>query len=61
VNTVISYLNEVRLELTKVTWPSRAEVIRLTLVVFLISAIVAIYVGIVDFGFTKLLSIFIAR
>jgi len=60
VNKIVTYLSEVRLELTKVTWPKREEVVRLTLTVFIISAVVAVYVGALDFGFTKLLEFFVA-
>jgi preprotein translocase subunit SecE len=59
-NQLISYLGEVRLELTKVTWPKREEIIRLTLVVILISTIVGIYVGVLDLGFTKLLELLVS-
>ena len=52
---VVTFISEVRAELVKVTWPKRDEVIRLTLVVIAISAIVAGFVGILDFLFTKLL------
>ncbi|MFV1917374.1 MAG: preprotein translocase subunit SecE [Patescibacteria group bacterium] len=57
----INYLKEVRLELTKVIWPKREEVIKLTLTVIIISTIVGVYLGSLDFGFTKLLEWFIAR
>ena len=59
--SVINYFKEVRLELTKVTWPKRIQVIRLTLIVFIISAIVAGYVGGLDFMFTKLLGVIITK
>ena len=58
---VLGYFSEVRTELSKVTWPKRQEVIRLTLVVFAISLIVAFYVGGLDFVFTKILEIIFAR
>lgn len=35
-------------ELKKVSWPTRAETIRLTLVVVLISLIIGLYIGIID-------------
>ena len=57
----IQYLKEVRLELSKVVWPKREEVIKLTLTVIIISIIVGIYMGTLDFGFTKLLELLIAR
>lgn len=61
VRKITDYLSEVRLELAKVIWPKRNEVIKLTLIVLAISVIVGLYVGALDFVFTKLLSIFIVR
>lgn len=58
---VLAYLSEVRLELSKVTWPKRSVVIKLTLIVFIISAIVGGYTGVLDYIFTKLLEILVAR
>lgn len=52
---VIEFLKEVRLELTKVTWPNKQEVIKLTLIVLLISGIIGAYVGVLDIAFTRLL------
>jgi preprotein translocase subunit SecE len=60
VKAVVEFLKEVRLELSKVIWPKREEVIKLTLTVFIISAAVGAYIGILDFGFTKLLGLFIS-
>ena len=57
----IEYLKEVRLELTKVVWPKREAVIKLTLTIIIISSIVGAYVGAVDFGLTKLLEVFVSR
>lgn len=47
------------MELAKVTWPKREETIKLTLIVLLISALVGLYVGGLDFIFTKLLSLLV--
>ncbi len=58
---IINYFSEVKVELTKVVWPKREEVIRLTMVVIFISLIVALYVGGIDFGFTKLLESILTR
>jgi len=35
-------------ELKKVSWPSRAETIRLTTIVIIVSLIIGLYVGIID-------------
>ena len=61
VKQVLAYLSEVRLELSKVTWPKRNDVIKLTLIVFIISGIVGAYTGALDYLFTKLLEFFVAR
>jgi len=60
VKVLIDYLKDVRLELSKVVWPKRAEVIRLTLTVFAISGIIGAYVGVLDFALTKLLEFLIS-
>ena len=57
----LTYFKEVRLELEKVVWPKRDEVVKLTLIVLLISLIVGLYVGGLDFVFTKALEYTIAR
>lgn len=52
---MISFLTGVYGELLKVTWPTRPEVIRLTMIVIGISVIVGAFLGGVDFIFTKML------
>ena len=42
-------------ELKKVTWPTKAETIRLTIVVVVISLIIGLYIGIIDFLLAKAL------
>lgn len=59
--TITNYLTEVRAEMAKVVWPKREQVIKLTLIVVLISAIVGAYLGVLDFAFTKLLELVISR
>ncbi len=58
---VIGYLKEVKGELDRVDWPKKDEVVRLTAVVFLISAIVGAYLGGLDIAFTKLVELIIAK
>lgn len=54
-NTISKYFSEVILELKKVTWPKRNEVIQLLGLVLTVSFIVAVFVGGVDLGLTKIL------
>jgi len=48
------FLKEVKLELTKVTWTSKQELIYSTYVVIVVSIIVAIFIGIVDMVLSSL-------
>lgn len=52
---LLTYLKEVRVELTKVTWPTRAEATHLTLIILGASLAVGLYVGGLDYVFTSLL------
>ena len=60
-NKIIQYFKDVRTELSKITWPKKEEVIKLTLIVFIFSALVAVYVGGLDLIFTNILGKIIAR
>ena len=59
--SIVSFFSEVRLELTKVTWPKRDEVIKLTLLVFLVSGILGAYVGGLDYAFTRLITAILSK
>ena len=54
-----TFLKEARVELKKVTWPTRRETIRYTLAVVLLSLAVAVFLGALDVGFTYLLNTFV--
>jgi len=49
----IQFLRESRTELKKVKWPNRKELLASTAVVILLVLIVALFLGIVDFGLIK--------
>ena len=55
----LSFLRQTQDELRKVTWPTRNEVMRLTVVVIVVSIIVGLFIGGLDFVFTSLLQILI--
>jgi preprotein translocase subunit SecE len=44
------YVKDVRVEMSKVSWPSREELRQHTVVVFVMVVIVAVFIGIVDRG-----------
>lgn len=53
------FLQEVRAELKKVSWPTRQETIKYTAIVIGISGVVALFLGALDFLFTNILQQFI--
>jgi preprotein translocase subunit SecE len=57
----VVFLKEVRSELAKVIWPTKNEVIKLTLIVVVISVVIGLYIGGLDFVFTKLTDILVRR
>jgi len=48
-----AFIRDIIDELKKVTWPTRRETIRLTVMVIVVCAIVAIFLGAIDLGFTE--------
>ena len=51
--TPVSFFRETYDELKKVVWPTRNEIIRLTSVVILLSVIMGLYIGGLDYVFTQ--------
>ncbi len=49
---LLRFSQEAWQELSKVTWPTRATVIRLTALVIIISTFIAVYIFLVDNAFT---------
>jgi len=56
---IITFLKEVRLELKRVTWPTKQEAIKHTLIVIGFSLAVAAFLGGLDFLFTWLMDKFV--
>ena len=50
----VQFVREVITELKKVTWPTRAEVVKLTAVVIALSLIVGAFIGVLDVTFLKI-------
>tara|TARA_Y100001970_G_scaffold216823_1_gene265464 strand:+ start:12453 stop:12695 length:243 start_codon:yes stop_codon:yes gene_type:complete len=56
--SLFRFFSEVFSELKKVSWPSRQEATRLTVLVIVLSTFIGILLGLVDMLFAKLFSIF---
>jgi preprotein translocase subunit SecE len=52
-NALSRYLRETRGELRKVTWPTRQESQRLTAIVLGVTALMAVFLGVLDFFFSS--------
>ncbi|OGZ96316.1 MAG: preprotein translocase subunit SecE [Candidatus Sungbacteria bacterium RIFCSPHIGHO2_01_FULL_50_25] len=58
-NRFTVFLKEANVELKKVTWPTRQETVRSTIAVIILSAVVAFFLGFLDFGFQFILDKFV--
>ena len=57
----VQFLREVRVELKKVTWPSRAQTIGSTIVVIILVMIISLFLGMVDSGLATLVRLVLHR
>jgi len=55
-NPRFRFIRETIAELRKVVWLSRREIIYLTALVLLVSVSVGIILGVIDYGFTRLVN-----
>jgi preprotein translocase subunit SecE len=53
----INFLKEVKVELGKVSWSTREELISSTIVVIVVTGLLGIFIGIIDFALAKILSL----
>lgn len=58
-NKAINFLKQSVAELKKSTWLSRKEVVQSTILVAIVVALTAMYVGVIDFGLTEVLGLVI--
>jgi len=58
---IIQFLKEVRVELAKVSWPTRNQTILYTLVVIGISISMAVFLGLMDFGYKFIIDKFLLK
>lgn len=58
---LLQFLRDVRVELAKVSWPSRRQTTVYTLTVLGITFLVAMYLGLIDLGLTRLLNFIVTH
>lgn len=49
-NKAVEFLKDVRVELSKVNWPTKDQTIQYTLVVIGVSVFLAVFLGAIDYG-----------
>lgn len=58
---ITQFLKEVRVELAKVSWPTRNQTVLYTLVVIGISLFMAVFLGLLDFGYKTIIDKFLLK
>ena len=59
VTRFINYLKDTRQELRHVTWPTRNQAIAYSVIVIVVSLVIAAFLGALDFVFRELLDMYI--
>lgn len=54
INTVTQFLRECKVELQKVTFPSRQETVGSTAVVLVLTVVIALYLGLSDWALSRI-------
>jgi preprotein translocase subunit SecE len=61
-NAIVAYFKGCISELRKVTWPTKEQTLRLTIIVSIFSLVTAFFFGVIDFlfgfGFKELIDLF---
>lgn len=53
---IVDFMNEVKVELRKVSWPTRNQAVKYTGMVILVSAVLGVFIGLIDYGLTRALT-----
>ena len=59
-NAIQRYYSETRGELRKVTWPTRQEATNLTIITIIVVGVMSIFLGALDFIFTKVFALILS-
>ena len=57
INQGLQFLREVKVELKKVVWPTRKQTLTSTVVVLILTMIIATFLGVVDIGLSSLVRV----
>ncbi|NDV17963.1 preprotein translocase subunit SecE [Pseudodesulfovibrio sp. JC047] len=54
IKELMQFFEESKVEIKKVVWPSRKETITTCIAVLVVSVVIALYLGVVDLAFSKI-------
>ncbi len=57
----LRYFGDIVSELRRVTWPTRQETTRLTIMVIAVAATVGLFLGLVDMAFSRLIIVILGK
>ena len=60
-NKVAGFFNDIKLEMSKVSWPTKDELIGSTIVVIVSLAILSLFIGICDLLLSKIVNVIMTR
>jgi preprotein translocase subunit SecE len=56
IGTITKFLQEVKAELTKVSWSTKTELVGSTTVVIVLTSLIAVFIFIIDYSLARMLS-----
>ena len=59
-NKIATFFNDVKLEMSKVSWPTKDELVGSTIVVLVSLAILSVFIGVCDLVLSKIVNIIMA-
>ena len=57
----LRYFGDIVSELRRVTWPTRQETVRLTIMVLAVSATIGVFLGLVDMAFSRIIVVILGN
>ena len=60
-NKIVGFFNDIKLEMAKVSWPNKDELIGSTIIVIVSLAILSVFIGVCDVVLSKIVNIVMTR
>lgn len=60
IRELMTFFEESKVEIKKVVWPSRKETVSTCIAVVVVTLVIALYLGLVDLGLSKLVAVILS-